>query len=180
MRVPFQCLCYVYTKNFNSAVYSRFNLLKLTWGFTRNFDCLLWNDLNPVLLTFIVRSFLFNQISNSAITLSVFLWTAHTSLSIISTLMSSTNVTRFAPWIFKGRSFMYSKNNSGLSTDHCGTPCLISILEDLYLSTIALLESLWLISIHSLLVVNTKPHRKRQGLMTLQPMLCTVLTLLKR
>jgi len=46
---------------------------------------------------------------------------------------------------------MYSKNNSGPSADPFGTPCLISIQKDLYLCTIALLESLWLISIHCLL-----------------------------
>ena len=140
-------------RNFVSAVYSRFNLLKLTWGFIGNFDCLLWNDIIPVLPTFIIRSFLLHHISNSAVTLSVFLWSAHTSLSIISMLMSSANMTRFAPWIFKGRSFMYSKNKSGPSADPCGTPCLISPQEDLYLLTITLLESLWFISIHCCLSV---------------------------
>ena len=37
---------------------------------------------------------------------------------------------------------MYSKNNSGPNTDPCGTSCLISVQEDLYLHTIVLLESL--------------------------------------
>ena len=140
-------------RNLVSAMYSRFDLLKLTWGFTGNLDCLLWNEVTLVLLTVIIRSFLLNQISNSAIILQIFFWSAHTSLSIISTLMSSANTTRFAPWMFKGRSFMYSKNYSGPSTDPFGTPCLISTQEDLYLRTIALLESFWLISVHCLLFV---------------------------
>jgi len=53
----------------------------------------------------------------------------------------------------KGRSFMYSKNNSGPNTDPCGTLCLISKQEDLYLHTVAFLELLWLILIHCLLFV---------------------------
>ena len=40
---------------------------------------------------------------------------------------------------------MYSKNNSGPSTDPCGTPCLISLQEDLYLFIISLFKSLWFI-----------------------------------
>ena len=138
-------------RNFVSAVYSRFYLLKLTWGFIGIFNCLLWNDIISVLPTFIIRSFLLNQISNFAINLSIFLWSSHTSLSVVSTLISSWNMTRFAPWIFKGRLLMYGKNNSGPSTNPCGTSYLISLQEYLYLLTITLLELLWFISIQCLL-----------------------------
>jgi len=55
---------------------------------------------------------------------------------------------------------MYGKNNSGPSTDPCGTPCLISLQEYLYLLTITLLESLWFISIHCLLFVKKDFNHK--------------------
>ena len=151
MRIP---------RNFISAVYFRFTLFKLTCSFIKNFDCLLWNDIIPDLPTFIIRSFLLNQFYNSIITLRVFLWSAHKSISIISTLMSSANMTRFAPWIFKGRSFMYNKNNSGPSTEPGGTPYLITLQEDLYLLTLTFLESLWFISVHCLLFLKYDLNHK--------------------
>jgi len=48
-------------------------------------------------------------------------------------LVSSANKTKFAPWIFNRRSFLYSKNKRGPTFEPYGTMCFISLFEELYL-----------------------------------------------
>jgi hypothetical protein len=47
-------------------------------------------------------------------------------------LVSSANNTIFDPIIYKGRSFMYNKNNIGPKIESCGTPCANSLVVQTY------------------------------------------------
>jgi hypothetical protein len=39
-------------------------------------------------------------------------WNDPTSISVINTLISSANMTKFVRWIFRGRSFTYSRTTT--------------------------------------------------------------------
>jgi hypothetical protein len=47
--------------------------------------------------------------------------------------VSSADKTSSAPWIFNGSLFIYSENRSGPRTERCGTPCFLSLQEEIYL-----------------------------------------------
>ena len=70
------------------------------------------HNITAVFPAFINRSFLLNQVSNSATTVSILVSNNLSSLSEINTLISSANITKFASWIFTWRSFIYRRNNN--------------------------------------------------------------------
>lgn len=95
---------------------------------------------------FITRLFLWNHVRISSTTFLIVCRRALSSLSLTNKLASSTNKTNFAPRIFNGRSFMYSKNKTGSGTEPCGAPCFISLQEEIYLLWTEFLLSLWSVS----------------------------------
>jgi hypothetical protein len=50
--------------------------------------------------------------------------------SDISMFMSSANGTILGSRTFKGKSFIYNKNNNGPRVEPCGTPCVISLVVE--------------------------------------------------
>ena len=69
---------------------------------------------------FILRLIVWNNVSNSVITFIILCWRAHLPFLEMNKLVSSANKTKFAPWIFNGRPFLYSKNKRGPTIEPCG------------------------------------------------------------
>jgi len=82
-------------------------------GLKRGFERQKWNGIAAVLVIFTKRSFLRNQFSNCFMTKDNLVCRAASSfLSTTNTFASSAYRINFAPWIFNGRSLIYTVLNT--------------------------------------------------------------------
>jgi hypothetical protein len=133
-------------KNFTSGIKSISIFHNKKHGLKGGFERQRWNDIATVLVVFIIRSFLRNQISSSFMTKDNLVYRASSLPSMTKTFVSSVYRINFTPWIFNGRSLIYIKNKRGPRMEPCGTPRVITLDEDWNLCWVCLLLSIWDIS----------------------------------
>jgi len=120
-------------KNFNSQLYAISLLLNVMWALQGYLFWWEWSDIAHVLSIFTIRSFLQNLNSNCCIINFILCWSASSSLSTTSILLSSAYKTKLTHWKTCGKLLIYKRNRRGTKIKPWGTLCKFTLNEDEYL-----------------------------------------------